>query len=274
VNVPSEPGDEGLAIRADADRPAPALRRLWDRLPSVLRRPVVRLMGSERIRLRVLDHLGIRDANAFFPLSNGGPMAIDASMKLLKTHEIAGDYYEFGLFRGFTLWHAQQAADHAGITTMRFFGFDSFQGLPKIEGNDRKAGIFISGDYRCARDWVEQTLTDHGFDWSRGTLIEGFFDDSLTPALKVEHSMGRAALVMVDCDLYQSTVPVLSFLDDVLQDGTILLFDDWYCFGEDEGQGEPRAFREFLQEHPEWSAERFITFPTYGQAFIMRPSPN
>ncbi len=266
---PGESGDEGLNILTEADRALPALRRLWGRVPSVVRRPVVWLMGSERIRLGILDHLGIRDANAFFPLSNGGSTAIDVSLKQLKAHGTVGDYYEFGLFRGFTLWHAQQAADRAEIATMRFFGFDSFQGLPKIEGNDRKAGIFISGDYRCTKDWVEKALTKHGFDWSRGALIEGFFDDSLTPALKAEHSMARAALVMVDCDLYQSTVPVLSFLADLLQDGTILLFDDWYCFGEDEGQGEPRAFREFLQDHPEWNAERFITFPTYGQAFIM-----
>ena len=82
--------------------------------------------------------------------------------------------------------------------------------------------------------------------------------------------MEKAALVMIDCDLYQSTVPVLGFLADLLQDGTVVLFDDWFCFGESEDNGEPRAFREFLAEHPEWSAEPFVRFPAYGQGFVMR----
>jgi len=239
-------------------------------MPSALRRLIVRFSGSERFSVRLLDWLGIRDKDAFFPLSNGGPTAIDISLHHLRDCGVAGDYYEFGVFRGFTLWYAQRAADQIGMSTMRFFGFDSFEGLPDIEGDDSKVGIFISGDYRCSKDWVERTLSDHLFDWDRGVLVEGYFDETLTASLKVQQSMQSAALVMVDCDLYQSTVPVLSFIADLLQDGTIVLFDDRYCFGQDASRGEPRAFGEFLRAHPEWHAEKYITFPAYGQAFIMR----
>jgi hypothetical protein len=226
-------------------------------------------MRSERVRLKVLDRLGIRDKSAFFPLSNGGCAAIDQSFKRLKDAGIGGDYYEFGLFRGYTLWHAQQSADRIGLRSMRFFGFDSFDGLPEVEGSDRRAGIFVSGDYRCTREDVEQNLTGHGFDWARCVLVEGYFDQSLNDSVKREHRMGPAALVMIDCDLYQSTVPVLDFLADLLQDGSILLFDDWTCFS-NEDQGEPRAFREFLARHPEWTADVLMDFPRYGRAFTMR----
>jgi hypothetical protein len=226
-------------------------------------------MQSERIRVKVLARLGVRSETAFIPLSTGGLGAIDAAFAHLQVAGIKGDYLEFGVFRGYSLHHAQQSASRSGLTSMRFFGFDSFEGLPDVIGNDRKAAVFVSGDYRCTLDEVERNLTDHGFDWERAVLVKGFFDQSLTNELKHIHSMKRAAVVMVDCDLYQSTVPVLKFLSGLLQDGTVLLFDDWRCFPR-EDQGEPRAFREFLAAHPEWEAEPFGEFPPYGQSFVMR----
>jgi hypothetical protein len=226
-------------------------------------------MRWPRLRLTVLSVLRIRPKHEFMSLSKGIG-TIDTMMRRLKDEGPVGDYYEFGLFRGYTFWYAQQASRRLGLDDMSFFGFDSFEGLPEVEGGDRQMGIFVSGDYLCTRPEVERQLTDHGFDWSKATLIEGYFDQSLKPELYQEHSMAPAALVMVDCDLYQSTVPVLSFLAPLLQDGTVMLFDDWYCFGESEDHGEPRAFREFLESHGEWEAEALSDFPLYGKAFVMR----
>ena len=248
------------------------LRRGWDHLPRTLRQPIIWLMRSERVRLTLLDKLGIRRRSGFITLSHAGLGAISSAMARLAAEGPAGDYYGFGLYRGYTFWHAQGAADGAGIEGMRFFGFDSFAGLPDVKGEDRRAGIFIPGDYACTREAVERELAVRGFDWSRGVLIEGYFDASLTESIKGDHRMGPAALVMIDCDLYQSTVPVLAFLADALQDGTIMLFDDWYCFGEAKDQGEPRAFNEFLTAHQEWRADDLMDFGIYGKAFVMHPS--
>jgi O-methyltransferase len=244
-------------------------RRAWDHTPSLVRRPIMWLMRSERIRLRLLGALGIRDESDFIALNSGGAEAIAEALGRLKAAGVTGDYYEFGLYRGHSFWSAQQAADRLGISGMRFFGFDSFEGLPEIEGNDRKAGIFVSGDYRSSRDQVEHLLVEHGFDMDRAVLVEGYFDKSLTREVKQEHQMGPAALVMVDCDLYQSTVPTLAFIADRLQEGTIMLFDDWYCFGDSEQHGERRAFNEFLDAHPEWKAEPFQRSSRYGQSFLV-----
>jgi O-methyltransferase len=228
-------------------------------------------MRSQRIRLRLLSLLGIRDESAFFPLSDGGSVAaIEGSLAELLSAQVIGDYFEFGLYRGYSFWSAQRAAKGIGHSSMRFFGFDSFEGLPEVEGNDRKAGIFVSGDYRCSRPELERLLSEHGFDWDCAVLVDGFFDQSLTPEIKQRHAMSSAALVMIDCDLYQSTVPVLRFIADLIQEGTILLFDDWYCFAEADDRGEPRAFREFLAGHPDWTADRRQRFSRYGQAFVMR----
>jgi hypothetical protein len=61
--------------------------------------------------------------------------------------------------------------------------------------------------------------------------------------------MGKAAVVLVDCDLYASAVPVLEFVAPLLQTGTILIFDEYWNLGED--AGERRAHREFSERHPE-----------------------
>jgi len=266
------------AALAASSREVSTLRRAWDHLPSIVRRPILWSMRSDWLRLKVLGRLGIRDESAFFPLSNGGARALDAAIDVLKKNGPRGDYFEFGIYRGYTLWYAQRAARRAGLSDMRFYGFDSFEGLPEIEGNDRKAALFISGDYRCTLPEVERLLTLHGYDLDRGRLVPGYFDKSLTPALKSGEGMEKAALVMVDCDLYQSTVPCLAFIADLLQDGTVMLFDDWYCFGKAKDRGEPRAFNEFLAEHQQWWAEPFMKFGGYGQGFIMKrqaaPSPS
>lgn len=204
-------------------------------------------------------------------VSTGGTQALDQAMARIAEQGLIGDYYEFGLYRGYTFWYAQKAADQHGNGSMRFFGFDSFEGLPEVEGADRSSGVlFFAGDYSCGREDVERHLRDHGFDWSRAALVEGFFDRSLTDEVKARHSMGPAAIAMIDCDLYQSTVPVLSFLDGLLQEGTVLLFDDWRCFDEAAERGEPRAFREFLAAHPEWQAHQLFDFGTDGRAFTVQ----
>ncbi len=265
-------GRQDVAVQPGTREISP-LRRAWDHAPSVVRRPILWTLRSERIRLRLYDLLGMRDESAFDALSDGGAVAaIEASLAELISTGVTGDYFEFGLYRGHSFWATQQAATRNRNPSMRFFGFDSFEGLPEIEGNDRKAGIFVPGDYRATRPEVERRLTEHGFDWDRAVLIEGFFDQSLTPELKSRHAMSSAALVNVDCDLYQSTVPVLDFVADLLQDGTIVLFDDWYAFAEADDRGEPRAFREFLAARPDWSAERRQRYGRYGQAFVMRRS--
>lgn len=254
--------------REDTRRAAPWMLRAWGYLPSSVRRLVIRPLRSPRLRLTLLSLLRIRDRSGFITVSSGLG-AIDAMMDRLRRDGPSGDYYEFGLYRGYTFWHAQKAADRIGMQEMRFFGFDSFDGLPEVQGEDKKAGFFVPGDYSCSKEEVTRLLSEHDFDWARGTLIEGFFDESLNDSLYRDHGMDRASLVMIDCDLYQSTVPVLRFMEPILQEGTIIIFDDWYCFNEAADRGEPRAFREFLDNHPHWTAESIMEYPGYGKVFVM-----
>jgi O-methyltransferase len=196
-------------------------------------------------------------------------------LQWLLEHRLAegSDYLEFGIFRGFNLWYTQAASRALGVRDMRFFGFDSFFGIPPVEGVD-KGGAFHEGDFSAYKDHVERWLTHYGADWSKTFLVEGFFDQSLTQKTREEYSLRRCSFCVVDCDLYSSTVPVLKFIEPLLGETSLLFFDDWADFGGDEAKGEPKAFAEFMSRNAAvFDAELFEDFLQIGgkgKAFVMR----
>jgi O-methyltransferase len=182
-----------------------------------------------------------------------------------------GDYYEFGIFKGHTFYHAQKSADELGLKQMRFFGFDSFQGLPAPESIDKtEEEHFYEGQYACSYDSVVAALTERGVDWRRTFLVKGYFNESLTAETRERFGMGKAPIALIDCDLYSSTVDTLRFLEPMLIDGSILIMDDWNAFDKDESRGQRRALGEFLGRLPAWRAEPWFDYGSYGQVFILR----
>lgn len=184
---------------------------------------------------------------------------------------IQGDYYEFGLWQGYSFCVAQAAATSVGLQDAQFFGFDSFMGLPPLTGPDAESHEFRPGDYASSYEEVTKNLERFGVDWDRTYLVKGWYDDLPQSAAHLASKMGVAALVLVDCDLYESTVPVLRFVADRLQPGTVVMFDDWNCFDRSDDLGQRRAFREFLAENPSWKASPLLSFGWHGQAFTMQP---
>jgi hypothetical protein len=243
---------------------------LWLALPPGLRRSMRVGLRKVKLPMTLLRAAGHPAVDGFTTETCDTPPAIEAALQYVRQHGLTGDYYEFGLYRGYTFWFAQQSARRFSLDSMNFWGFDSFCGLPPITGIDSQSPEFKSGDYSCDRVTVERNLDRYGVDWPRTHLIDGFFDKSLVPELKVQLGMKSCSVALIDCDLYSSTVPVLSFLADLLQPASIVLFDDYNCFGASEDMGERKAFREFLAHHPEWKAEPFIRFGWHGEGFILR----
>ena len=202
----------------------------------------------------------------FRTLSPGAPGAISDA---LAKSRVDGDYYEFGLFRGYTFWHAQRAANRLGLMRTRFWGFDSFEGLPEPAGPDRDASFF-AGQFACSRERVVRNLEKHGgVDWGRTELIQGFFEDVLTDDLRARHAFGPVRVAFIDCDLWRATCAVLDWLAPLIRPGTIILFDDWRGFGAREDVGQPLAFGEFLAANPDWQAAPFNEFADHGKGFVM-----
>jgi O-methyltransferase len=225
---------------------------------------------------RLASRIYHRMNGSFRTLSPGAPGAIAKAFKLMKERggEVGdvGDYYEFGVFRGYTFLSAQRACDDLGLTKTRLWGFDSFQGLPRIKGVDQGEGEFFEGQFACGKDEVISNLSRHGLDWSRAELIEGFFSDSLTAELKHSRPFRPAAVVVLDCDLYSSTQEALAWIEDLLGPTTVLLFDDWHSFGGATDRGQPLAFQEFLERNPRFRAEEGWEFADNGKVFVLHRS--
>lgn len=120
------------------------------------------------------------------------------------------DYMEFGVAGGASFnWWLQ----HNPHTDSRFYGFDTFEGLPE------KWGAFEKGSMAHALESLQ--IKDE-----RASLHKGLFQDSLLPFLE-NHENSKRKLIHLDADLFSSTLFVLSQLYRFLKPGDVLLFDEF-----------------------------------------------
>jgi hypothetical protein len=199
------------------------------------------------------------------------------AIEMVNYEKVPGDFVECGVFGGLSLAVLAKGAtfDPKGMTR-RIVGIDTFEGLPP---SDEAHVRWVAGDCAHIATWhplaapgaaVTADLTRRLFDrcgLGQPTLHEGRFDQilpSLVPAVHPE-----IALLHVDCDLYESTRDMLAGVAPALQDGTVVLFDDWFHYKGHPNRGEARAFREFLEARPEWAAVSWTAYSTFCQAFIL-----
>lgn len=120
------------------------------------------------------------------------------------------DYFEFGVAGGYSFkWWLKGNTKDAS----RFFGFDTFEGLPE------KWGAFEKGSMAYAMESLD--IND-----SRATLYKGLFQDTLTPFLQSYHGQNKK-LIHIDSDLFSSALFVLTQLYRFLKPGDIILFDEF-----------------------------------------------
>jgi hypothetical protein len=121
------------------------------------------------------------------------------------------DLFEFGVYRGASLraWTSLNRN-----STSRFWGFDSFQGLPEDWHEGKKKGVFgTGGDLPQIED-------------NRVQFVAGWFQDTL-PAFLEKYEPRNPLVIHCDCDLYSSTLYCLTVADRLLP-GAIVIFDDFY----------------------------------------------
>lgn len=136
------------------------------------------------------------------------------------------DFIEFGVFRGDSIREWISINSHP---QSRFFGFDSFEGLPDAWRKNQGRGHFnVDGSAPRVAD-------------SRVSFIKGWFD--ATVPLFVKNFTPRNRLLLhLDADLYGSTLLPLVFFKNFLQPGSLLIFDEFY-----DRNHEFKAFRDFLK---------------------------
>lgn len=134
------------------------------------------------------------------------------------------NYLEFGVADGhsFNWWMT-----HNSHPESRFFGFDTFTGLPEDFGLYKK-GTFNNADHI-------PSIKD-----GRGQFLQGLFQQTLPDFLKQFHP-DKKTVVMLDADLYTATLFVLGSLAPFLKKGDIIFFDEFVV-----PTHEFMAFRQFV----------------------------
>lgn len=193
------------------------------------------------------------------------------------TFGMQGDYLEFGVWTGRSFaeaYHEMPKAFEYGKlwnTTnfpCRYFAFDSFEGLPEIKGAD-KGGPFKKGEYCCGQEKFLSYVKSQAVDLKDVICVAGWYNKTLNPETKQKNNLQRARIIHIDCDLYESTRDALAFCTSLIQEGTVLIFDDWYNFRGNPQLGEQKAFYEWLKNNPQFQAVEFMKEPAFRNSFIV-----
>jgi hypothetical protein len=122
-------------------------------------------------------------------------------------------YLEFGVASGNSfLWWSRKNSHPAS----RFWGFDTFEGLPEDWGGYKKGAM-------------SHALEDIRLNDSRTTFVKGIFQDTLNNF--IDHNKDllklKPKVIHLDADLFSSTIFALSQLYPFLQAGDIIFFDEF-----------------------------------------------
>jgi hypothetical protein len=185
-------------------------------------------------------------------------------------NRVNGDYFEFGCHRCRTFRMALTEARRHNLDTMQFHAFDSFEGLPEPT-SETSVEIWKRGALTTSEQTFMDHVETHGIYVERVKTIKGFYSESLTPALQRQYvdSARKIALVNIDCDLYESAIPVFEFIDPLLQDGAVIYVDDLFAgYKGHPHKGVARAFLEW-QKRSRWKVVRHLDIGWWGRSYIV-----
>jgi hypothetical protein len=145
---------------------------------------------------------------------------------IVKEEFIKDQYFEFGVWKASSINFFSSKCPQA-----KFYGFDSFEGLPeKWRPGFDKGEFSLNGELPFVNENV--------------SLIRGWFKNSLPNFLK-EVPIKPDLFLHIDCDLYSSTKDIFNVLGNKFKGPVYILFDEYfnYPFWE---HHEFKAFQEFI----------------------------
>jgi len=196
--------------------------------------------------------------------------------------KVPGVFVECGVAAGAQLG-AMQDVNLKRADRRWIYGFDSFEGIPLASKNDDvQPGIGENPNvaYTNTRDLLkssgvtvhsQQSVRKNLNDWSNNQseniiLVKGWFQDTLYGYKSVFSKLGGIALLRLDGDLYESTKVSLEQLFPLLNDGGILIIDDWNL------TGCRKACQEYFTYNPVCQIKPPFGDETDGPAYFIKRS--
>ena len=182
-----------------------------------------------------------------------------------------GDYVEIGMFEGNSFIGALEShliSKQPGTPDRVFWGFDSFEGFKYFSARDKhpfwKQGQ-LKVNYEVTRKRVEKYFRNRAA-WH---ITRGYVEETVGGKSALEFGIKRIAVAFIDCDLGEPTRVALDFMRPALQEGSIIILDDYFAYRGSLCQGEAGAFRDFREKYPELVFRRMFDYGLGGRAYIL-----
>ncbi|MCH9626128.1 MAG: hypothetical protein S4CHLAM123_13200 [Chlamydiales bacterium] len=190
---------------------------------------------------------------------------------------LRGDIYEFGVMNGYTAALLADCMLRFNLQQSQLQLFDSFDGLPEMSEVDRDNYEYQNGQWdkgalktpQGLEVFLKQELQKK-LGLQRVHAFKGYFENTLEKVIATK-KLSKALLINLDCDLHSSSKFVLQTLleHDLIQDGTVLICDDWMTSFGNPNLGQRRAVQEILECYPQWSLEPYMNYGLGSQVFVM-----
>ena len=191
-----------------------------------------------------LEQMNFRESAQYIDQHGGSAMLLEKKNVFWK-HGITsilpkGMLLEFGVFKGGSINYFSSVLSQQK-DARRIYGFDSFEGL--------------------SEDWAGTHMSASTFDQGGNmpkvnpnvTLIKGWVDETVPPFIKEHLSSGeKIAFLHMDMDTYTPTKVVFELVVDLIQEGTVIVFDELLGYSGWK-EGEYKALMEVIA--PKWEFE-------------------
>ncbi len=211
----------------------------------------------------------------FFPpiaVANIGKyFAIKKAFYLTTIGGIKGDYIEFGVFTGSSMSCALRSARTNRLgklkETSRFFGFDSFEGFGEIP-DEHHHPFFSDKNFAVNIENVQKRLNRIKKPNQKLKLVKGFYSETLDGKTPSTYKIQKSSVVLIDCDFYNASLSCFNFIGPVIQEGTIIIIDDFYSYKGHSRKGTYGAFQDFLNIYDKYKFRRIFDYGIGGIAYI------
>ena len=130
------------------------------------------------------------------------------------------------------------------IKNRKFIGFDSFEGFGELNEKD-KHPFYNNLNFKTDYKSVQKRLMSLKGSAEEVTLVKGFFNETCDNIAPSTYGINLAAVVMIDNDTYSGAQSCFRFIEPILQEGTIIILDDFFSYKGSDEKGLCGAFTEF-----------------------------
>lgn len=130
---------------------------------------------------------------------------------------IEGDYIEFGIFKGKSLYHSYKSYKKVcNLDGVTFYGLDSFDGFPNENHHFYRRENFKTSYEKVFRQFKK---------YRNIKIFKGFFDEVIS--VKELDELKKISFAFIDCDIYESSQVAFKYLKPRMAQGGFIMIDDF-----------------------------------------------